>query len=218
MSEQNVAIEPQPHCEQVTEATHALAVRSHVSVPEFGGAREAVDRLLLRLAELLLGPSQSQHACLELGGALADGGLERHPAQAALELEATAAERVCDVDQKLVVVEGLDDVAVRAELERLLGDLRVVGAGDHDRRRLRMLGRDVLDELEAGLARHVQVAESEVEGRAREQVTRHGSVPGRFAVVAVPAEHASQHRLHALIVVDDQDSWLQRGHAATMRS
>ena len=167
--------------------THALDVRSHVSVPELGGAREAVDRLLLRLAELLLGSSQSLHARLELGGALADGGLERHRAQAALELEATATERVRDVDQKLVVVEGLDDVAVRAELERLLGDLRVVGAGDHDRRRLGMRGGDVLDELEAGLARHVQVAESEVEGRAREHFARLGSVPGRLAVVAVCA-------------------------------
>ena len=80
--------------------------------------------------------------------------------------------------------ERLHDVAVRSERERLSGELLVVDAGHHDRGRVRIGRTDVRDDVEPGLARHLQIADQQLERLDGEQLLRLDAVLGRRARVA----------------------------------
>ena len=79
------------------------------------------------------------------------------------EFQIALAQRVHRRDQQLPRPERLDQVAMRADLEGPLGDLGIVHPGDQDDRGVGVVACDLLDQHQARLVRHLDVAEGEVE-------------------------------------------------------
>ena len=65
---------------------------------------------------------------------------------------------------------------------------------------------DVGDDVEPGLAGHLQIADQQLEGLDGEQLLRRDAVLGRRARVAGPLEEPADQFAHVPVVVDDQDA------------
>ena len=174
-------------------------------VAELGRPREAADRLLAEAAQLLVGGLELGDRVAERRCALEHGLLEPLAVAAVLDLERAAAERVADVDDQLVRLEGLEDVAVGAAVDRDLGEAPVVHAGDHDDGGVGILHEHLAREVDSGLAGPVHVAEDERDGPFLERSPAGGGALGGDAVVALLAEEAGKEGADLILVVDDQD-------------
>ena len=98
----------------------ALDVLAGLDVVVLHRAPEPCDRLGVRPPELGLGGGEARVRTLELVGVRS--------------VELPAPDGPGNVDEEVVRREGLRQVAVRPERERAVGGVRVVAAGDHDRR------------------------------------------------------------------------------------
>ena len=120
-------------------------------------------------------------------------------------LQLAPAQRVHRRDQQLPGPERLHQIAVGAEPEGPLRDLRVVDAGDEDHRRLRVLPGDLLDQHQPGFARHLDVAERQMESVVGELFPGLGDAGRELAAIALPERPVDQPQdLRA--VVDGQDA------------
>ena len=150
--------------EQGAVEAHAHDVLACLLVAELGGPREPADRLLAEAAQLDVGRLELGNRVAERRCALEHRLLEPLAVVAVLHLERAPAECVADVDDQLVRLERLEDVAVRAELDRDLCEAAVVHAGDHDDGGVRVLRQHLVREVDSRLAGHVHVAEDECDG------------------------------------------------------
>ena len=215
-----VLVDPRQPREQGAVEAHPDDVLARLLVAELGRPREAADRLLAQPPELGVGG-------LELLDRLAQGGrpLEHRLLQpvavaAVLDLERAPAEGVADVDDQLVRLERLQDVAVGAVLGRDGGVAPVVQAGDHHDRRVPVLREHLAREVEAGLAGHVDVAQDEAVARLLQHPPSLGRALGGVALVAVPAQEAREQGADLILVVDDQHplGWAFRLHQSFIGS
>ena len=206
--------------EQRAVEAHPDDVLARLLVAELGGPREPANRLLAQAAQLGVG-------ALELGDRLAQrcrprehGLLEHLAVVAVLDLERAAAQRVVDVDDQLVRLERLQHVAVGAELDRDLRVAAVVHAGHHHDGGLGIVGEHLAGEVDPGLARHVDVAEHERDGRLLEHAPGGRGRLGRDALVAVGSEQACEEGADLILVVDDQNPFigLRRAHLRVIGS
>jgi hypothetical protein len=122
--------------------------------------------------------------------------------------------RSADVDDQLVRLERLQDVAVRTELNRNLGEATIVHAGDHHDGGVRVLREHLAREVDSGLPGHVHVAENERDRHLLEGAPARGGALGRDAVVALRPQQAGEKGADLILVVDDQDplAGRRRGH------
>ena len=96
-------------------------------------------------------------------------------------LEAEAQEGIFRGDQKLIFLKGLDQVSVDTDSERLPGDFGIVKSGDHDNGDQGVLDQKRAEEIHAGFARQIDIAENQVETGPRNHF------PGRFGIRGCPA-------------------------------
>ena len=101
--------------------------------------------------------------------------------------------------------ERLHQIAVGAELKAALGDRRIVDAGEEHHRRHRPALGDLLDQDQAGLPRHLDVADREVDRRAFELPPRLGNAPRQHALEAL-AEGPLDHPEDLRAVVGGEDA------------
>ncbi len=119
--------------------------------------------------------------------------------------------RVAHQRAQRVVVELLRDVVVRAELHGLDGRLDIGDGRDHDHFDLVALFAHLPQQLQAADARQAYVEQHQVHAvlpQPRQAVL--GRRHGHHAVVAL--ENRRERVSHPLIVIDDQDGLLRRGH------
>jgi hypothetical protein len=180
-------------------------VRARIAVVVFDRAPEPRDGLVVCTTQILLGCCKTRHSVLELRRALGDHLLEPRRVSPPLRLDLASLQRAGDVDQQLVRVEWLGEIPVRAKPERGIGQARVVVAGHHHGRHLRMRAGELLDELEAGGAGQPDVAEHDGERALGKGLARLLDVRDRHAVVARPREHAHDQPAGLLVVVDTED-------------
>ena len=180
---------------------HPLGVAAGLLVAVLDGAREASH-------DLLTGKLQPARRALQRQRARADDLLQRLAVGAVLQLELAALQRVAHRDQHLVRRERLDHVAVRAQLDRAVGQLGLVEAHDGDGRGARRLRQDVLDEAQPGLVGEVDVGDQQLEVLGRAQRAGRERVLRDLAAIAGLLQHLQQHRLRPGLVVDYQDSFV----------
>ena len=104
---------------------------------------------------------------------------------------------------------GLADEAVRAHLEGLHDLLGLAQRRDQHHRDLaqRGVGLDHPAQLEAGEARHQDVAHDQIEGRRRESRERRRSVPGHVHGEAFGLQDQAEQPGLGRAVFDDEDTW-----------
>ena len=134
---------------------------------------------------------------------------------AVLHLERAPAECVADVDDQLVRLERLQDVAVRAELDRDLCEAAIVHAGDHDDGGVGVLREHLAREVDSRLPGHVHVAENERDRGLLERAAACGGTFGGHAVVALRPEQAGEKGADLILVVDDQNPLAGGGEVIT---
>ena len=186
-----LGVEPGEPGEQGAVEAHADDVLARLLVAELGRPREAADRLLAQAPQLDVGGLELGDRVAERRRALEHGLLEPLAVAAVLDLERASAERVADVDDQLVRLEGLEDVAVGAAVDRDLGEAPVVHAGDHDHGGVGVLREHLAREVDPRLAGHVHVGEDERDRPFLERAPARGRALGGDAVVALRAEQAS---------------------------
>ena len=200
-----LGVEPGEPGEQGAVEAHADDVLARLLVAELGRPREAADRLLAEAAQLEVGGLQLGDRVAKRRRALEHGLLELLAVAAVLDLERAAAQGVADVDDQLVRLEGLEDVAVGAEVDRDLGEAAVVHAGDHDDGGFGVLREHLAREVDSRLAGHVHVGEDERDRPFLQRSPAGGGALGGDAVVALRAEQAGEQGPDLILVVDDQD-------------
>lgn len=123
-------------------------------------------------------------AVLGREGEPADGLFVRRGEHVAFEL--AAAQGVGDADREGALGHRLGQVAVAAELQRLLPDLGVLDAADHERGRLGVRAGKLPHDVETRLAAQAHVAEEELGRTLVEEAPRLDPVDGLAARVAAP--------------------------------
>ena len=114
-------------------------------------------------------------------------------------------ERLLDVDFQLGEMERLGEVVVGAMLHRLDGGLDAAVGGEHDGFELRLTFLELLQELDAVHARHVQVEQGDVAaGRQHLQCFFAGA--GRRDVQALLLKALAKRLPQLLVVIDDQQA------------
>ena len=200
-----LGVEPGEAGEQGAVEAHADDVLARLLVAELGRPREAADRLFAEAPQLEVGGLELGDRVAERRRALEHGLLEPLAVAAVLDLQRAAPECVADVDDQLVRLEGLEDVAVGAEVDRDLREAAVVHAGDHDDGGFGVLREHLAREVDARLAGHVHVGEDERDRSFLERTPAGGRALGGDAVVSLRAEQAGEQGADLILVVDDQD-------------
>jgi len=193
-------------CEQGAVEAHPDDVLTGFVIAELGRPREPANRLFVQPPRLALRRLEPRDRVAQRRGALEHRLLEPVAVVAVLDLERAPPQRVDDIDQQFVRLERLQHVPVCPLRERGLGYAAVVEPGDEDDRGVWVLEMHLLCEVEARLARHVDVAQDERERLGREEPPRDCGTLGGGALVAVRAEQAGEQGADRLLVVDDQDA------------
>jgi hypothetical protein len=185
--------------EQRGVCAHPLCVAARLLIAVLDRAREAPHGLLAR--EL-----QPRRRALERSCARTDDLLERLAVCAVFQLELAALQRVAGRDQHLVGIEGLDQVAVGAQLDRTVGQLGLVEAHHGDGRRARGLRQYELDQAQSGVVGQIDISDHQLEVLGRAEDTGGVCVLCDLAPVAGLPQCLEQRRLRAGLGVDYQDS------------
>ena len=114
-------------------------------------------------------------------------------------------------------VEGLGEIVLRAQLDAADHRVHLVERRDHQDGDVAQLGvrLELAQHLGAALARHQHVEQDEVEGARAERLE--GLVPagdGAHLMPLPPSRRASSSRLLRIVVDDEDDAGLGRGHPA----
>ena len=120
-------------------------------------------------------------------------------------------QRPADDELEVLVVERLEHVVRRALAHGFDRGLDRAVGGDQDDRQLRVLGANLLQEVDAAGLRHLEVGEDQVEARRAELLARLAGVGGAGGLEPHALDHDLQRAPHAAVVVDDEHSL----HAAT---
>ena len=179
-------------------AVHAPRVRLGADVAGVERRAERLQRRPVRRLQLAIGGGQ-------VVGGLLDAALQHGLVLPALDEQLPALQRAIGGDEQLVDVDGLHDEVVGAELEALDGRLDVGGAGEDDHGGVLIDLAHLLEQLDAGHVRHLQIGDGERGVGAAEH--RHALPPvgGQATVVARRQKDLVEHLTDLLVIVDDQD-------------
>src|SRR5262245_15354835 len=120
-------------------------------------------------------------------------------------------------EERLVDVEGLREVVVRATLHRLNGGLhRAVGRHDHDLSIGALLA-NLAQQREPVDAGHADVEEDEIEGLRLRLEEGRRAILHADDLVAGPAKSLLEHPAEPVFVVRDEDAALGHGRHSTLR-
>ena len=122
-----------------------------------------------------------------------------------LALQVAARDHPVDFDDQLLVVPGLGEIIVGAQLQRVHRGLHAAVGRDHEDRRLFIALPDLLQHLHAAHVRHHQVQQDQVVGVGGELVQAFGAVLGGIGDVAFGGQQQFQAFADIDLVVDDQD-------------
>ena len=185
----------------VDRARHQLLARAALAGDEHGGGRRRDLRDQLVEARHLGMPA---HQPLEPDGGLGAAAGEGRAQRDDLALEVALFQHAVREADDLIHLERLDQVVVRAALERLHRRAHVAhrGGDHHDHRRVERL--DARQDVHAGLARHTLVEHDQVDLALRENLQRGGAVLG-LEHLARLLEDGADRRPHALLVVHHED-------------
>ena len=192
-----------PRARLVQRLRHQLLAGARLAADQHGevGLRDLPDRLEHR-AHARPAAHQVPHAELAL---------DARAQQAVLARELRALERAPDDQADLVVVEGLRDVVLGAELHRLDRDLLAAVRGDHHDRRLGLALARAAHHVEAGGAvAEREVGQHEVELAALELGERIRAALALHHLVALAAEQAGERQPDARLVLHHQHA--RRAH------
>ena len=134
--------------QELARAAHAVEVGAGGGVTKLDGLGQSADGLLLRRPQGGLGARQLLDGGHEVFGALRDQELEVLAVRAVLDLELTASQGVVGGDEQFVGLEGLDDVAVGAELGGRRRGLGIVVPAHHEHGDVGVAGAQIADEPE----------------------------------------------------------------------
>jgi hypothetical protein len=136
--------------------------------------------------------------------------LERAAELDVLDLQPRLVERVPDLEQQLVVVPRLGDVALRALLGRLESHLAGIVGGNHDDAHIRRVVPQGLEDLQAVPVRQADIEQNQVENAFLDFLQSFFAGRGTRDAIALQPQDLLEAFPDFLFVINDEDGTLSR--------